>query len=261
MNESTADTAPLSQLLPQGLRSGDAEMTLFEGGPAARGVYDKLRDQIVRLELPPGTPLLRSELAATYGVSLTPLRDALQQLAKEGLVRIFPQSRTLVTQINTDAIRGAQFMRIALETEVVRQLAGQIAPEHLARLRSIVALQIGVGNQPSDIAMFQELDELFHQGLFAAAGHMQSQRLMRAQAGDLERLRRLHLTQKADPQSDTGLLNTDAVTEGHRQILDGIEAGDAAVATDALRRHLQRTVNRIAEKRAAFPGYFEPEKG
>lgn len=256
MNESATPLSRIGRLLPPGLRIADAEMTLFEGGPAARGVYDGLRQRIVRLDLPPGTPLLRSELAATYGVSLTPLRDALQQLAKEGLVQIFPQSRTLITPIDTDSVREAQFMRIALETEVVRRLARDIASDHLGRLRSVVALQAGLGNHPGDIAMFQELDEIFHQTLFFAAGHAKSQRLMRSQAGHLERLRRLHLDEAAQSEQ----LNTKAVIEGHSEIIEGIEAGDKARATDALRRHLTRTIDRIAEKRAVFPDYFEPEK-
>ncbi len=257
MNESSKAQVNTMQLLPKGIRRADTDLVLFEGGPTGRGVYDSLRDQIVKLELPPGTPLLRAELAETYGVSLTPLRDALQQLAKEGLVRIYPQSRTLVTPIDTAAIRDAQFMRIALETEVVRQLAGDIAPGDLARLRSIVALQASIGERPGDISTFQELDEAFHQTLFMAAGHVQSQRVMRSHAGHLERLRRLHL----DDNDEAGrAINTKAVLEGHTAILDGVESGNAGGAMEALRRHLQRTVDRIAEKRAAFPDYFVPEK-
>ncbi|ASM74764.1 MULTISPECIES: GntR family transcriptional regulator [Roseobacteraceae] len=262
MNESTKAHPSVSQtkamqLLPKGIRGTDADMALFEGGPTGRGVYDSLRDQIVKLDLPPGTPLLRTELAETYGVSLTPLRDALQQLAKEGLVRIFPQSRTLVTPINITAIREAQFMRIALETEVVRELAREIAPDDLARLRSIVALQASIGQHPGDIPTFQELDEVFHQTLFIAARHVQTQRIMRSHAGHLERLRRLYL----EDSDDAGrAANNQAVVDGHTAVLDGIAEGDAARAMDALRRHLKRTVDRIADKRAAFPEYFAPEK-
>lgn len=250
MNESNP-----GQKLIAGLRRPDMGQTLFEGGPAARGVYEGLRDRIVRLELPPGTALLRNELAKTYGVSLTPLRDALQQLAKEKLVRIYPQSRTLVTRIDIGAIREAQFMRLALETEVVRELARHHDPADLDHLRNILALQASVGQPPSDIAMFQELDEIFHQSLFAAAGHGPSQRLMRGQAGDLERLRRLHL----EDETAEGQNGVQAVLAGHRGILDGIAAGDASAAGQALRDHLTRTYDRIAEKRGAFPDYFAPE--
>lgn len=256
MNESDKDGQKTVKVQSRGILGFDADLALFEGGPTGREVYASLRNRIVRLDLPPGTPLLRAELAETHGVSLTPLRDALQQLAKEGLVRIFPQSRTLVTPINTAAIREAQFLRIALETEVVRELAIEIAPEDLARLRSVVALQVGIADQASDIATFQELDEVFHQTLFLAAGHAQGQRILRSHSGHLERLRRLHL----DNSDSAGMvMNNKAVIEGHTQILNGIEALDATSAVDALRRHLQRTVNRMAEKQAAFPGYFASE--
>lgn len=237
---------------------GDSQLGLFDGGPAGRGVYADLRARIVRFDLPPGTVLLRAELARIHGVSLTPLRDALQQLAKEGLVRIFPQSRTLVTPIDTAAIREAQFMRIALETEIVRELATGAAPGDLARLREIVACQVRIAANPDDVPTFQELDETFHQTLFRAARHVPSQRLMRSHSGHLERLRRLHLD---DADTAGQLRNNAAVIEGHTHVLDGIEARDPDRAMQALRRHLQRTMTRMAEKRAAFPDYFAPDTG
>ena len=229
MNESSKGQQRTGMAMSKGILGIDTDLVLFEGGPTGRGVYADLRARIVKLDLPPGTPLLR----------------------------IFPQSRTLVTPIDTTAIREAQFMRIALETEVVRQLAQDVAPDDLARLRSIVTLQASIGDQPDEIPTFQELDEVFHQTLFVAAGHVQSQRIMRSHAGHLERLRRLHLD---DNDTAGRVMNNKAVIEGHTQILDGIEAGDVERAMDALRRHLQRTVNRMAEKRAAFPEYFVPEK-
>ncbi|WP_150121083.1 GntR family transcriptional regulator, partial [Sulfitobacter sp. HI0076] len=82
MTLSNKPSAQSAQTLAKSILGGGADQGLFEGGPTGRGVYATLRDQIVRLDLPPGTPLLRAELAETHGVSLTPLRDALQQLAK-----------------------------------------------------------------------------------------------------------------------------------------------------------------------------------
>lgn len=257
MSESNKLAPDRAQPLAKSILGGGADLGLFEGGPTGRGVYATLRDQIVKLELPPGTPLLRAELAEKHGVSLTPLRDALQQLAKEGLVKIYPQSRTLVTPIDMSAIREAQFMRIALETELVRQLAHEIEPEALTRLRSIVALQASIMDQPGDVPTFQELDEVFHQTLFVAAGHVQSQRIMRSHAGHLERLRRLQLE---DSDAAGRILNNKDVVEGHSRILDGIEAKDPETAMDALRQHLQRTVDRMTRKRAAFPEYFTPPR-
>lgn len=233
----------------QGISQG-----LFEGGQAGRGVYDALRNRIVRLELVPGTPLPRAELARQFGVSITPLRDALQQLAEEGLVLIFPQSRTLVAPIDVTAIREAQFLRMALETEVVRELSTAIAPEDLERLRGIHKLQSSLVGDADSIATFQELDEVFHMALFAAAGHMQTARLMRSRSGHLDRLRRIFLPDA--PAAADSHANMSAVIDGHGAVIDAITAGRPEDAAEAMRRHLRRTVDRLSEKRAAFPEYF-----
>lgn len=225
------------------------------GGRAGHGVYRSLRDRIVRLDLPPGTSLVRADLAQTYGVSLTPLRDALQQLGKEGLVHIYPQSRTLVTPIDLRAVAEAQFMRIALETEVVRRLAGGMPTGGMDALRDLSARQAAVS--ADDPPQFQELDEAFHQLLFVLAGHEDSQRLMRSHAGHLERVRRLSL-----PEEGAERTNTQAVLAGHGAILDALGTGDAPAAIAAMRAHLQRTVHRVEEKRAAWPDWFSsPVRG
>lgn len=233
---------------------GRTESRQLKDGSASRFVYDDLRDRIVRLELPPGVPLPRADLASAYAVSLSPIRDALQQLAEEGLVRIYPQSRTLVARIDKQSILEAQFLRLALETEVARKLAQGIAPDDLARLESILAMQTSLTGTRSDIPLFQELDELFHQALFFAAGHVRTYDLMLSRTGALERLRRLYLD---DPEQETGSIRADAVLTGHRGVLDSIAAGDSEAAVAALRTHLNRTVDRLAEKRAAFPQYFD----
>ena len=228
----------------------------WEDGSASSAVYAALRARIVRLALPPGTPLPRAELAQTFGVSLTPLRDALQRLAEEGLVQIFPRSRTLVAPINEAGVREAQFMRMALEREVVRRLAGSMEPAGLDRLRAIQAAQAEVAGDPARIAQFQELDELFHTALFATAGHLHSQRLMQSRAGHLDRLRRLFLS---DDGQESGPPRMDAVLRGHAEIIDALARRDPDGAVEALSRHLQRTVDRLSEKRAAFPQYFAPD--
>ena len=253
--DKTSATPDDTLRLAQGFGLAPTTQVLFEGGQAGRGVYEALRGQIVRLELPPGTPLSRAELAKALGVSVTPLRDALQQLAEEGLVLIYPQSRTLVAPIDVAAIREAQFLRLALETEVVRQLAHRIAPADLERLRAIHKLQSGLAGDPDSIATFQELDALFHQALFAAADHLPSARLMRGHSGHLDRLRRVYLPEAEMPDQD-GNRRMDAVVQGHGAILSAIEAGEPDAAAQAMRSHLTRTVDRLAEKRAAFPEYF-----
>src|SRR3954471_14020959 len=110
---------------------GDARMTV-PGAPerldrdrqAAPQVFERLREMITSLRLPPGSPLSRAALAKQFGVSSTPIRDALMRLDEEGLVEVFPQHATVVSRIDVRLAEQAHFLRQALELEIVRLLAG-----------------------------------------------------------------------------------------------------------------------------------------
>src|SRR6478672_10737029 len=90
---------------------------------AAPQVFERLRNAIIALELPPGAPLSRAELAAQFGVSSTPIRDALMRLEEEGLVDVFPQYATVVSRVDVRLAQQAHFLRQAVELEIVRGLA------------------------------------------------------------------------------------------------------------------------------------------
>ena len=81
----------------------DLHAASLSGGTVQR-VYEDLRKRIITLDLPPDTTLSRSELTDTYEVSQTPIREAMQLLKQEGLVRIYPQSKTVVTRIDVPQI-------------------------------------------------------------------------------------------------------------------------------------------------------------
>lgn len=216
-------------------------------GSVVQTVYQDLRKRIITLDLPPDTTLSRNELTETYEVSQTPIREALQLLRQEGLVRIQPQSRTVVTRIAVPEIFEAHFLRVALETEVCRRLAQVGNKAVLARARSIIRMQEAVADDPEQMAIFQELDEMFHQTLFAGVGQMALHQLIRERSGHLERVRRLHLPEKGK------VLN---ILEAHHAIVDAIDSGDEGRAVAAIREHLSRTVAKIEELRQEFPDYF-----
>ena len=216
--------------------------------PSASGrVYEDLRQRILSLDFPPGTNLLRAELAAHYEVSQTPIRDAMQRLEHDGLVQIFPQSRTVVTRIDIPQIYEAHFLRTALETEVVRQLARGQAKDTVNRARPIVRMQEAIADDRSQIQLFQELDELFHQTLFDGQGRESLHRLVRSRSGHLDRVRRLR------PPSREKIRR---IMDGHVAILGGIAAGDETAAMAAVREHLSKTVSHVEELRSEFEDYF-----
>lgn len=202
--------------------------------------------RIISFDLQPDLTLSRSELMAHYNASQTPLREALQRLDQEGLVRIYPQSRTQVARIDSEQIYEAHFLRVALECEVARELALAPDADFLGRARSIIRMQEAVGGRPEQMAMFQKLDEAFHGALFSGLGRDRLHRLIRARSGHLERARRLHKAQS----------RVASIIAGHIAVVAAIEAGDGDRAAASMREHLGGTISHIADLRARFPAYF-----
>lgn len=217
---------------------------------ATTRTLDALRRQIISLHLPPDTILSRNALAREFGVSQTPLRDALQRLESEGLVDIFPQSKTVVTRINASEIAEAHFLRRAVEMEIVRKLAEQISDATLTRLQTLVSMQEMIVANGDDIGAFQDIDDAFHQALLAAAGFAGLHRLIRSRSGHLNRLRRLDLWDQEKLQR---------IIREHGQIIAALRDGDGEGAVAAVRKHLSQTITRLDKLRAAHPNYFSPD--
>ena len=96
---------------------------------------------IISLELPPGSPLSRAALASQFGVSSTPIRDALMRLEEEGLVDVFPQYATVVSRVDVRLAQQAHFLRQAVELEIVRGLAISHDEAFAAELNATIARQ------------------------------------------------------------------------------------------------------------------------
>lgn len=215
---------------------------------AAPQLAEALRELIVAVELVPGTVLPRAELAEHYGVSQTPIRDALIRLGDEGLVDIFPQHATVVSRIDVVSAQQAHFLRRALEQEIVRKLAA--ADEALTgplvkRLRAAIRRQTEA-LAPHDYHDFAEADRAFHRELYLAAEVGPLWDLVRSRSGHIDRLRSLHLPAQGKAQ---------AVLRDHAAIVAAIEAHDPALAEHALRDHLSGTLSFIDEICAKYPDY------
>jgi GntR family transcriptional regulator, rspAB operon transcriptional repressor len=210
---------------------------------AAPQVFERLRDMIVDLELAPGTVLSRQALAERFGVSQTPVRDALIQLAQEGLVDVFPQHATVVSRIDAASAVQAHFLRCAIELEIVRTLAERPEPALVRTLGDQVDL---LATLADDDDAFIEADRAFHRTMYVAAAVAPLHDLVRQRSGHIDRLRRLDLPTEGKAQR---------VVREHGQIVDAIRNGDPAAARDALRQHLSGTLARIDEIRRRHPGY------
>ena len=214
---------------------------------AAPQVFEWLRASILSLQLAPGTALSRTELADRFELSQTPVRDALLQLAQEGLVDIFPQHATLVSRIDIPSATQAHFLRCAIELEVVRTLA--LAPaDDTAVLRAKLTAQIDLqaALAIADTEEFIASDQAFHRLMYEAAGAPDLYELVRRRSGHLDRLRRLDLPSPG---------KAERVVRDHRAIVAALAARDPEAAQAAMRTHLSGTLGRIEDIRARHPDY------
>ena len=100
-----------------------------------------LKNNIIHLELKPGSMVSESELAAQMGLSRTPVREALMELSKVRLVDVYPQRGSAVALIDYDLVEEARFMRSVLEGAVVELDCDVVTDDDLAMLEENIALQ------------------------------------------------------------------------------------------------------------------------
>jgi DNA-binding GntR family transcriptional regulator len=213
---------------------------------AAPQVVESLRAAIVSLELAPGLALDRTELAQQFGVSQTPVRDALMRLSEEGLVVIRAQYTTQVSRIDVPAAREAHYLRRSVEIEIARQLAQAPDAAVIAGLRTQLSLQAEFAER-KDFTGFISADKEFHRQMYAAAGLPRLWAVVVKMSGHVDRLRLLH-------SPFTG--KTASIMDGHQAILAAIEAGDADAAQQAVRAHLSGTLASVEEIQQRYPEYL-----
>jgi DNA-binding GntR family transcriptional regulator len=213
---------------------------------AAPQVFERLRSMIIALDLPPGSPLSRAALATQFGVSSTPIRDALMRLAEEGLVDVFPQHATVVSRIDVKRAQQAHFLRQALELEIVRSLAVAGEKPLVAALDRLITRQQQFA-KAGDFESFMALDNDFHAELYAAADKRDLWTLVRSRSGHIDRLRRLHLPSPGKAQD---------IVQHHRLIAKAIGAGEPDQAQQHLRAHLSGTLSDLETIRTLHPEYL-----
>lgn len=209
-------------------------------------VHEILRERILKVKLVPGTVLSRSSLQMEFGVSQTPVRDALMRLQEEGMVDVYPQYATVVAKIDIGHARQAQFLRLSIELEAVQRLTEDRPEATAAELSEILLRQRAVAT-PETYDRFDEIDREFHRHLFESMGIEQLWGNVRRQSVHLDRLRRLNLPMPGKMQT---------VLSDHEAIVDGVRSGKADVATAALRKHLSGTLSIIDVISAEFPDYI-----
>lgn len=219
----------------------------LRGETASQRIHAALREQIIGMEIAPGTALQEKQIAAACGVSRTPVHEAILKLADERLVDIFPQYGTFVSRISRPAVRDAMVIRQSLERTAVREAARVADSTAVARLRDSLALQTSA-HETGQLAAFHGADEAFHQLVAEISGHPNLWRVVRHEKAQVDRCRLLTLPAQARRIS---------VMAEHTAIVDAIARGDVAGAEAAMHAHLGRVVPSVDELAEAHPEFFQ----
>lgn len=205
-----------------------------------------LKENIIHLDLIPGTMLSENELAGEMQLSRTPVREALIELSKSGIVEILPQKGSALSLIDYSMVEEARFMRNVLECAVVELDCDIKVPEILEELEANVQLQeFYLKNRSSEKLL--ELDNQFHRLLFLMAGKLQIHALMGSITIHFDRVRSMSLATVKELKT----------VSDHRAILDAVRAGDKQSARALMEKHLSRYKIDQEELREKYPGYFK----
>lgn len=206
------------------------------GLPVSERIHQALRGQIMRCQIAPGETLDAEAIARSFQTSKTPVRDAIQRLAAEGLVLIQPRSGYRVAPITFQAVHEILDLRAAIGPHAARQAARFASADDIAEFRRILA-DYAV---PMDIGTMQQVARRFHLAIARTGRNRRLVTLTETLFDELERLLRyaIDFTIKAGEHSDE-----------HRMLVDAIEAGDgeraAAIEAEHIRHSREFLIDRL----------------
>jgi GntR family transcriptional regulator, rspAB operon transcriptional repressor len=200
-------------------------------------IYRTLRKSIIRLERAPGESLSEKDLCAEFGVSRTPLREALQRLADENLVNVFPHSGTYVSEISFAEAEEGFVIRNALEIESVRRACVFVTDQQIAELQQIIRRMRQI-LRDSRLSDYIDEDDALHASIAAYSQLPRIWKFINLAKVHLDRMRQLSA-------SVPGHLAE--VTEQHAAIVQALSRRNAAQAELAMRIHLESSFAVMAD--------------
>lgn len=207
----------------QGSPSALGGITAMQYSSKSDIVCAMLRELIISGELSPSQPLRQRDLAARFGVSQTPVREALRRLESEGLVLNDPHRGATVIESQSGAIEDNAQIRAALEPLGARLAARAITEQQLETLRRLNADMVAL--PADDRAGYGMLNREFHFTIYQAAHSPMLLSMMR-------------LLWQAMPDGPTVTRSHQESTEQHARLIDALAAGDADAAAEITRLHI-----------------------
>ena len=198
-------------------------------------VYDQLRSDMISCRLAPGTDIRENELALRFGVSKSPVRDALMRLEREGLVITLPRQGYRVAPVSVADVQDMFHLRDALERACMERIVRRATDEQLAQLDRFRTFDGATWD-----GGFVAYNRDFHHTLARIAGNARMRDQLIDLIDQMERAVQLSLSslKKGDPQS---------LVDEHREIIDALQAREAARAQRLASRHVAGAGKRVMQ--------------
>lgn len=221
---------------------------LNELRPVSEQIACVLKSDIMTMTLAPGDLISESDIGHRFGSSRTPVREAFAQLKAEGLIITRPSRGTYVSLLSVSRIKGAQFLREAIEVAVVEKLCQNgLTQEHQLVVAECLAAQ-REASAAGDKEAFQRLDDAFHAAFAKAAGLDRVEAVLSREKTVLDRLRVLSLDEA---------LNMSRLCCDHEAIFQAVVAQETNTAIAKLRQHLRLVLDTLSGLVAKKHEFFE----
>ncbi len=217
-------------------------------------VYTSLREEITTLSLLPGAALSIEELCSKYGVSRSPVRDALLRLQRDKLVDIFPQKGTRVSFLDERTVEEERFMRKCIELGVVEKcMKKERSDKEFSAF--VVKLESNLLSQEASLLEenygdFYRADDELHHLFYSEVGLDNLWSIVDAHTGNDKRIRMLSY-------ADASII--EGVKAQHRALVDAIKEKDPEKVLIVEKMHLEKVSREIKDFEEQYPAYFGKE--
>jgi DNA-binding GntR family transcriptional regulator len=197
--------------------------------PVAQRVFEALKREIIEARLQPGAIVAEGTLAAAYGVSKAPIREALKRLTQLGLVRSVARVGYIVSNVNLGDLDEIFALRCELEPLAARLATARATQAQLDELERLALVDVhALGSPIEERAHLASANSDFHRAVAALSGNRRLELAVGSLVDELERV--LHML-AYDPLFDE-------VASEHAELVAVMRAGDAEAAASELRRQL-----------------------
>ncbi|MCR4939122.1 MAG: GntR family transcriptional regulator [Treponemataceae bacterium] len=207
--------------------------------------YRTIRENIVELEIKPGSMISEQDIAQELNVSRTPVHEALLELSRSKIVDILPQRGCSVSRINLELVEEAVFVRRTIECAVIEEACRIATEQDLAEMRDNIRLQ-DFYLASKTIEKIMELDNKFHEALYRISNKMQCYYMVQLMNVHFDRLRSMSLYSVKEIK----------IVDDHRAIVKAMTDKDPALAKQILEKHLSRLHVDVEDIKAHYPEYF-----